>query len=88
MTDIIVRLGAAQAWMREPDYASDFSLADLLKWGNRRPTALFADASKEIAVLRDVIAQVRHDLSEGMVAEAESLLDAALARRSGNEVPK
>lgn len=39
---------------------------------------LIAD-SEQCERLADVLRQVRHDLSEGMIAEAESLLDLALS---------
>jgi hypothetical protein len=39
------------------------------------------------ASLRDVLRQVRHDLSEGMVAEAESLIELALSKPSDCEAP-
>src|SRR5258708_3287039 len=33
---------ALNAWMREPDYAENFSLEDMASWINRRPIALVA----------------------------------------------
>lgn len=35
-------LQALHNWMREPDWADEFSLADIVNWMNRRPTGVTA----------------------------------------------
>jgi hypothetical protein len=32
-------IAAISAWLREPDYAEEFSLVDMAEWVNRRPLA-------------------------------------------------
>lgn len=55
---IIERLTAAQEWMRDPDFASVFTVARILAWTARRPVSVIPEAMAEIHRLRTVNAEL------------------------------
>lgn len=63
MTDRKQRLAAladecdrAQEWMRQPDWAENFSFSDLADWMNERPTHLFPKIAAALRAQSETVA--------------------------------